>query len=243
MEILEKDILAPASGFGEAELTAFMSLRGLAYDGALMVVGRAVNGWLDGISSRKLADATLRHSHANALYASSSRTATCPMGWVDEQWSGGEAYNTGRSAFWRVCRRVLERVELAPASAGFAWSSRLVWSNLYKLAPARGGNPAERLKKAQFEGCLKLLRLEIDQYKPRRILFLTGLDWAHPFLTGMNLENRSSHVLASSGLVEAVGTLHSTNSHAACVVAKHPMGKNEELWVREVLEAFAAECI
>ena len=52
---------------------------------------------------------------------------------------------------------------------------------LYPLAPCRGGNPNVALQRAQFEGCRRLLHQEIEEYRPRRLIFLTGLDWLSRF--------------------------------------------------------------
>ena len=46
-DILSEQILLPISKQPrqDPKLTVFMALRGHLYDGSLMVVGRAVNGW------------------------------------------------------------------------------------------------------------------------------------------------------------------------------------------------------
>ena len=62
------------------------------------------------------------------------------------------------------------------------WSSHLVWSNLYKLSPRDGGNPSGRLQNIQLDGCRALFNLEVETYRPGRLLLLTGWDWAEPFL-------------------------------------------------------------
>jgi len=52
--------LGTTSGVGPPLLTAFWPMTGSAYSGGLMVVGRAVNGWIDHISAPELANATAR---------------------------------------------------------------------------------------------------------------------------------------------------------------------------------------
>lgn len=230
LEILASHIAAPVAQIARCELNGFLALEGARYDRELMVVGRAVNKWLEAISPRLLANETERRSFLAGLEAVSYPPDTCPMAWVHDQWGTSDLYNTRRSAFWRVSKRVLEGVT---QSLSEVWSSHLVWSNLYKIAPAAGGNPDGSLQQAQFEGCVELLKVELDRYRPRRLLFLTGLNWARPFLSSLGFEPFGEDL--DRRFVEAVGATGETR----WVIAQHPMGKNEDVWVREVIEAFA----
>lgn len=92
-----------------------------------------------------------------------------------------KGYNTKRSAFWRCIRGVVQGLGVADVEDA-GWSSHLVWSNLYKVSPAGGGNPKGVLRKVQFRGCAELLNSELRTYRPSRVLFATGFDWAEPFL-------------------------------------------------------------
>ena len=138
-----------------------------------------------------------------------------------------DGYSTSRSAFWRVLRRI---VLSEPTGVDAEhWSSHLVWTNLYKVAPGAGWNPGADLQRAQRRSATELLALEIEAFAPRRILALTG-GWIDPFADGLGLK-----VTRLPGLVEAIGDLMGR----PCVVAKHPMGKPESPFVAEVLRAFA----
>jgi hypothetical protein len=110
------------------------------------------------------------------------------------------------------------------------WSSRLAWTNLYKVSPAFGWNPGADLQRAQRGSAIELLRLEVEEFAPRRILALTGAGWIDPFSGGLGLR-----LDARPGLIEGVGEL----GRCAWVVAKHPMTKPEDRFVSEVLAAFA----
>jgi len=161
----------------------------------------------------------------------------CPMSWVTKCWGGGEDYNTRKSAFWRVIRATVGRLRIADINAdGSAWPSQLVWSNLYKIAPAAGGNPNNQLQRAQFEGCLQLLHWEIETFKPKRLLFLTGLAWAGPFLEHAWCDNLP---VEGQVFIEAKGYVMAGPEPASCVIASHPQGKNERNWVDEVVAAFS----
>ena len=52
--------------------------------------------------------------------------------------------------------------------------SKICWSNLYKFSPHAAGNPSTSLAAAQFDHCLQILKIEIEDWKSRRLLFLTG---------------------------------------------------------------------
>ena len=101
-----------------------------------------------------------------------------------------------------------------------------LWSNLYKVSPAEGGNPSERLRRIQLPGCVAMLQVEIEIYRPRRLLPLIGDHWVKPFLcalgavtvNGPNQSVRRASVLQHGG-------------QTRFVVASHPQGKPEKDWV------------
>jgi hypothetical protein len=154
------------------------------------------------------------------------------MTWVSAQWAAGTEYGTNRSAFWRVIRRTLKSLNIAVSENEEEWPSHLVWSNLYKIAPAGGGNPTGKLKKAQEHGCREIFRLELKEYEPRRLLLLTGWHgWADQFLSNDNMQIVNGKFVKATGLIQA-------SNNVICVVACHPQGKNEALWTGEVIAAF-----
>lgn len=221
-----------AQGLPAEEITGFLAMTGALYARDLMVVGRAVNGWYQGILPANLATPQAAENYAQEVFQSVTAENGCPMQWVTECW--GEKvgnYNTARSAFWRVIRQIVDLLEIADPEAN-EWPSYLVWSNLYKIAPAIRGNPGNTLRAMQFHNCLALLNLELETYAPRRVLFLTGWNWARQFL-----ENHPN-IQRPDGLVESTGTIELVGGNTChYVVAKHPQGKPENLWVQNVIEA------
>ena len=158
------------------------------------------------------------------------------MEWVTECWGNQQDYNTKKSAFWRVIRSVVGELGIAEIEQS-NWPSHLVWSNLYKVAPEKGGNPNNTLCNIQFSGCCSLLEIELLNNIPKRLLFLTGLGWAEPFLG-----NICSVVKNGWDHVEATGKYECNNKTVSVVVATHPQGKPEKKWVQEVIEAFQHNC-
>ena len=219
-------------GVQPQELAAFWPMVGRAYDGRLLVVGRAVNGWIDQVRVPELADADYRASTLATLRRTSEGDGTtCPMSWVTWRWGrGGGEYSTARSAFWRLTRGVLRAVD--PASLDDpAWSSRLAWSNLAKLAPWGGGNPGGALLDVERQVGPELLMAEVNELKPDRVLVLTGRWWFEPFARHLTLT-----VDWRVGLVEGVAE----DASRRWVIAPHPQGKRRAL-LGEVIGAFGAE--
>ena len=211
----------------DAPLTGALAMKGAAYSGELMWVGRAVNRW----TQKGWSPAELRNPERVAEFieiaASSSVEEPCPLCWVTEPRGINDGgYNPAKSAFWRTAKATL----LRPDETDALWSSRLVWSNLYKLAPWKGGNPGSRLAAIQFPFCRDLLMQEIDLFRPRRIVFATGLNWVDRFLdhtrfVRSDLRPFGQNVLGLGDLVlkdEKVGKF---------VIAVHPARKPERPWI------------
>ncbi len=149
-------------------------------------------------------------------------------------------YNPNKSAFWRVIQELVGRLRIADVNSNANWPSHLTWSNLYKVAPYLGGNPGARLCDIQLAGCQELFEVEVSNYRPKRLLLITGLDWAKDFL----------HVLCpnyrpiTGAYVEAVGEIRwGAMSLTKIVVAGRPEnspGRSviQSDWVAKVTAAF-----
>ena len=220
----------------ESEVTGFMAMAGCLYAHALMVVGRAVNGWTDGVLPQHLASPADAERYSCCVFHSVKGDGQCPMTWVTDRWGNANGYNTRRSAFWRAIRGVVARLEIADVEQD-SWPSHLVWSNLYKIAPVEGGNPGETLCLIQLDGCRELFDLELTTYRPSRLLLLTGSEWASPFLSDFD---GTPQDVAGFCYVEGFGTLTIVPGKQPIryVVAAHPQGKPADQWVVEVCSAF-----
>ncbi|MBL0405307.1 hypothetical protein JKG68_15155 [Microvirga aerilata] len=119
---MAQEISGAAHRLPEEPLTAFLAMRGRAYDGALMWVGRAVNGWVKpGCTPAELRDAAWAEALVQAVLAKAvgESEGPCPLRWVADQWGSRTAsYNTARSAFWRTARRILLEAGDAGATEG-----------------------------------------------------------------------------------------------------------------------------
>ncbi|AKS43206.1 hypothetical protein WM2015_2849 [Wenzhouxiangella marina] len=209
-----------------------MEGRDFAKSRKLMVVGRAVNSWGDGLTVSELRNRSTWGDFADSIHECAG---DCKMAWVAQSAGQSDGYNTYSSAFWRVVKLVSKDLGVWGEEDEGHWSSRLVWSNLYKLSPQAGGNPSNKLCELQEPGCIELLRQELIEYAPERALFLTGMNWAWPFMKGLG-----GRLQAMPGLVEARGSIELPAKWASIpfVVASYPQGKDESSWVEQVLEAF-----
>jgi hypothetical protein len=232
--ILAEEILPAVAKVAKKAITGGLVKRGQRYNGALMAIGRAVNGGDFDISPAELQQPERRMAFIEQVTSATGADGACPLAWVKNQWGKSGEYNSARSAFWRVLRTLAR--ELFDCDEP-DWPSHLVWGNLYPLAPSVGGNPNVALQRAQFEGCRRLLRQEIEGYRPRRLIFLTGLDWAKPFLRG----KFEPSTIRSLPFVETAGYWVLGSGHrASAVVAPHPERKPEASWTAAVVAAFRA---
>ena len=212
-------------------LTLFQPCIGHDYNGELMVIGRAVNGWIDEFNVASCGTDDGRE----ALLGDSESNENCPMGWVVDHWGKTDGYNTKGSSFWRVIQQVSEAVGID----GARWSSQLAWTNLYKVSPYDGGNPSEKLCDAQFTACGRLLAGEFDAYRPKRALVITGLNWFNEFVNDTAREegvDLGFDLLDSpdGSPVQAVGRINGT----LVVVTERPERKPEGPFVEAVNRCF-----
>lgn len=230
LELLEQ--LARANGrWRTSPLTAFAALRGANDAGALMVVGRAVNGWTSEWHAHDAADVAARERIVAEAFAPTQWNDGDPMLWVSRCWGATDGYNTRKSAFWRAIRAIAERLRVADVSTT-TWPSFISWSNLYKISPATGGNPSSTLATAQLAKCIEILRAEIRTWSPRRVLFLTGRSWAEPFLEGLEFVPDAVPPVQP---VEAKGTVF---NGARALVAPHPQARAEDPLITAVVGTF-----
>jgi hypothetical protein len=196
---------AAAETLQPAPVTGFLSMKGDSYQGELMWVGRAVNGWTKGWNPMELRQpdnvAAFVETVCKSVSGGSGNGQTCPMRWVSAFWGSKDGYNTNRSAFWRTVRRTVHELKIADVEQD-NWPSHMVWSNLYKVAPEAGWNPNGKLAKVQREKCRELLLHEVSTLRPKRLVFATGSDWAAGLLSRFRRGGqRMLSVIPSFGLV------------------------------------------
>lgn len=230
-----EDLIGTLAGAGvlssRARYVAMWPMRGHSFGGGTLVLGRAVNGWTD--TEWRTRDAVTRYGRQRIVArarALSEPCTGCPLAWVSQSWGAPRGtYSSKTSAFWRTVRGVVGGEEGTP------WPSEICWSNLYKVAPAAGGNPSPSEREAMFEGAAKLLRLELAVFRPTRVLVLTGRSWFERFVEPLGVPI----TWGRGALVQGTGT----DGQATWVVAAHPQGKNESALIAQARTAFARSAL
>ena len=218
------------------QLTGFVAMKGSKFNGAIMVIGRAVNGWDNEWYPRDAASS----SGTERIIGKIAKSVDIPLSWVSKRWGHNNGdYNTKKSAFWRTVRGVVSGLGLS-GKESTDWPDCIVWSNLYKVAPKDGGNPSSRLCSLQEQYCKELLSAEIELYKPKRIIFSTGYDWAAPFIKDGS--RFYAHTTTNRRtLVQAIASYKMRGGgRGKVVVAAHPQGKGDAKWINDVVRAFSA---
>ena len=236
-DILEHNILRGIgkilSGKKSYEITGFLAEKGNLYNGELMVVGRALNGWVHCKSLSALTDQSECKAYAEKI-EERNKSEQGSLTWLKELWENPNSYNPKRSAFWRVIRQVVEGLHLMKeGEAASSFTSHIVWSNLYKVGPNERRNPNGKLCEAQLQGCRTLLEHEIKTYKPSRLLLITGWNWASSFLDVLgNIE------VVDQTFVEAAGYLPDTGTRVVVTVRPERVKGGERAWVEEIMSEF-----
>lgn len=187
-------------------LTAFLGIRGGSRQGGLAIVGRAPHGWVGGWKPGEFRDPDVRQEVLASLE---------------------DRADLGRMAdrstmFWQVARAVANALDEGDGAES-TWTDRVGWTNLFKISPAKGGNPSKGLRILQEPLCVQILATEIFLWRPSRILCLTGLSWPAPFLTSIG---QTTLTLTDNEVVRATARLGIPGRHEIpVVVAEHPQGK------------------
>lgn len=204
--------------FREVDLLPSRFSEGRHYQGDLLVVGRAVNGGEHDFCKhdteyfRGIERGPLPFLEVNSL------------DWVDVHAGAERKYNSNRSAFWRVTRKLAEGL-IGKGSESLHY---IACSNLYKIS-ALAGNPGDSLAAVQLELCIELLNLEIEELRPKHVVFLTGYNWIRDFLGALDYREE----LDVSGLVYLDGGWRAGGRNF--IAAQHPQGKAEAPHVEEIL--------
>lgn len=149
----------------------------------VLFVGKATNGWV-----RETKDINIVFGDSNdRVFA-----RTDQMKWIrDLDGVTDHHYNTRKSAFWRVIRRVTQMYYREDLEY---WYSNIAWSNLYKVSHETG-NPNSVLMNEQHRYCEEILKSEIEILSPKFVVLLTS-GWEKWFLPYLNNKNHTHSTLS-----------------------------------------------
>jgi len=209
--------------------------------------GQAVNGWESGFHTQKKAT---QANIQNSISASNSFLEVenqCPLDWVNVMWSSstyrqytknkpakefykGLPYRAFRSFFWNVTYKVISDYYPGFDRDGLQWSKKLIWSNLYKIAPKRG-NPGNYDQLYQRPMAIELVKKELEELTPKYCIVLTNDEWWAPFRSGIKTEKLSK--TTGSSCIQSVEKFQDT----LIIVTSRPRVGNSERRVKAILAA------
>ncbi len=167
-----------------------------------IIYGQAIKGWqpqfktTDNIDDDAFLKTSIQYS--NSFYSDKEKGNHSPLNWVNVRWSpniykqlkGNEqefysdkyfgTYYAFRSFFWNVTYKLIARY-YGLHENDHTWVKKIIWSNLYKIAPAERTNPSDEECKWQQEKSIELVEKEIEEINPRYCIVLTNDDWWRPF--------------------------------------------------------------
>lgn len=190
----------------------------------ILFIGRATNDW------------RTDSEDVNILFGDPYTTDTIfncydQMIWVENcaKQESSDTYNSNRSAFWRLIRRIARFYHKIDNVDRFGDLKKIAWSNICKVAPY-SGNPNDSLYYAQLDIAEKILETEIKYLSPKYLIFLTGWSWAADTITYLtkqskeDIENRIDWLEWGHNNKYRTGRLEMDNT--VFIISEHPQGKN-----------------
>lgn len=163
----------------DEKLTFSPAFKGELYDKAsvkIMYVGHAVNGWEVNVE-----DCTSLESTVECFISQKDGLKTLvdkPEGYEYTLNGRKRCYKHINSHFLRLIKGILE--ELGESDGPISedswyrdskkWNEKIVWTNLYNVAPREGGNPHDQMIKPSMEQYVEMFRLQIEEYKPNIVI-------------------------------------------------------------------------
>jgi hypothetical protein len=136
-------------------------------------------------------------------------------------------YRAFSSFFWNVVYKTINDYQNADRNS-WVWSSKMVWSNLYKIAPS-SGNPCYSEKSYQVELSLQLVKKEIEEINPKYCIVITNNEWWKPFQEALNTD-----ALAMYGLTEIESVQKYKNTYI--IITTRPYKSGSEKHVSQLLQ-------
>lgn len=213
-----------------------------------LFLGQAVNGWGTGLSSHEdwcdpisevvkaSNEYLMEKDHTpldfvNVLWSKSTfnKYTSDPVikSFYDEN-NKGIQYLFCRSFFWNVVYKTISDYYELDRST-WDWSRKLVWSNLYKIAPD-GANPDSFEKELQQPISIELIKKEIEELKPKFCIVLTNSSWWLPFQKGLRTE-----AIPFSSELDQIEHFE-RYGQTSIIVTTRPFRGNNERHVQQILD-------
>lgn len=219
----------------------------------MMLIGRAVNGWMkyQDINDaedfgQKSLDAMIKSKFSWVVQDKNGKGLR--NGPEDDSTMKNESekraddyYYLDKSPFWRVAKNIFSKVTGIDSNG--KWVDYIAWSNLYKVSFYDTGNPSWKMMKAQLSGCRNLLKQEIETYQPDFILMVVGWDWFELFNNGSIFQsvkfidrNKYKGNDTNGVYVEATAVYVSGTKEIPVIITCRPEFRDETKFVEDVLK-------
>lgn len=183
----------------------------------VLVYGQAVGGWHPELDYGKPIPSD--RGEESKRYSNEPYPGHSPLDWVNVLWTNGtfnkrppeeQAHYEGRekgyrawsSFFWQTTIALMQHRNRITDDEDWNWHNGLVWSNLYKIAPQDYSipdakekyNPTETDRALQRPDAVDLVRMELDELRPKLCVVLTNDSWWAPFRKGLPTKPRSTRL-------------------------------------------------
>jgi hypothetical protein len=213
-----------------------------------IVYGQAPLGWGSGFSLKESVKPELVNESAQFSNKYLHDYGHTPLDWVNVLWTNGtiesftgndevlksfyvgdnpNSYRAYRSFFWNVIFKLISDYYDFDRGS-MEWSKKLLWSNLCKIAP-EDANPNEQEKKAQLTYGTELIRLEIEELKPKYCVVLTNDSWWEPFRVALKTQQ-----LTIPDNFPEIQSFEEYNGTKIIVTSRPRFGNSDE-FVRQIL--------
>lgn len=210
-----------------------------------LVYGQATNGWSSFFDSDKEVDfnnvikgiiASNRFLESknftpidlvNAKWSNAIYNKLCNEDNSISQFFGENKYRFHRSFFWNVIYKLVSDYYSFDRES-WDWSKKIVWSNLYKIAPD-GQNPNHIEKHSQLKKSAELILQEIKEVNPKFCIVLTNINWWKPFQELLKTEVFN---IDTPEIIQSVERLHNTT----IIVTDRPFIGSSEKYANEILK-------
>ena len=202
----------------------------------LMVVGRAMNGWEKDFSKLNVDEII------NMIFEEGFDFNDVINPDLSQKYNNC-SYNYIRSKFWKLIKFVLEEYNDANTNwydieKNDKWNEKIVWSNLYKISPKEAGNPPWKIMMQNIEEYINILKEEIEEYNPDRILLVTDNNYLEPDVKKPTFIEAFNIIKCEKGNIVGVGKYRDKK----VIVCKRPdrWGMSDDK-IREMAREIKAE--
>lgn len=232
LNLLQAIVETPAPFRKQEPLVAHYPMRGKAEQVDVIFVGRALNGWTHKFTVANLEhDVEKKFKEIKKNFVTEEYPEREQLLWVENRNATHKHYNSNKSQFWQTIREVMGVRKKAKEE----WWHGIVWTNFQPLS-RDGDNPTAGMVSVMGDATMNLLLAQIEEYQPRHIVCLSGMEYAANLLARCERTTRlpgteNSRYVEYAGLVDFPG-----KQNVGFVIMPHPQGrgKSRELMVSEI---------